>query len=71
MLASNIAIYQEIAIRVFRTAHELSMRTVAIYSNEDRLSMHRYKVCFEFQLGCVICKDGGSALFVLLVRYGV
>lgn len=35
---------KEIAIRVFRTAHELSMRTVAIFSYEDRLSMHRYKV---------------------------
>jgi pyruvate carboxylase len=41
---SKNAIHQEIAIRVFRTAHELSMRTVAIFSNEDRLSMHRYKV---------------------------
>lgn len=35
---------QEIAIRVFRTAHELAMKTVAIYSHEDRLSAHRYKV---------------------------
>ena len=36
---------QEIAIRVFRTAHELAMHTVAIYSYEDRLSAHRQKVC--------------------------
>jgi pyruvate carboxylase len=35
---------QEIAIRVFRTAHELAMHTVAIYSFEDRLSAHRQKV---------------------------
>lgn len=42
-LLTNVK-YQEIAIRVMRTAHELSMRTVAIFSNEDRLSMHRYKV---------------------------
>ncbi|CAO3660754.1 unnamed protein product [Umbelopsis ramanniana] len=41
----------EIAIRVFRTAHELSMRTVAIYSNEDRLSMHRYKADESYQIG--------------------
>jgi len=34
----------EIAIRVFRSAHELSMKTVALFSHEDRLSMHRYKV---------------------------
>ena len=36
---------QEIAIRVFRTAHELAMHTVAIFSIEDRLSAHRQKVC--------------------------
>ncbi|KAI7865330.1 pyruvate carboxylase [Spinellus fusiger] len=41
----------EIAIRVFRTAHELSMRTVAIFSNEDRLSMHRYKADESYQIG--------------------
>ncbi|KAG0247829.1 pyruvate carboxylase, partial [Mortierella polycephala] len=33
----------EIAIRVFRSAHELSMKTVALFSFEDRLSMHRHK----------------------------
>ncbi|KAF9291360.1 pyruvate carboxylase [Linnemannia elongata] len=33
----------EIAIRVFRSAHELAMKTVALFSYEDRLSMHRYK----------------------------
>jgi hypothetical protein len=36
----------EIAIRVFRTAHELAMKTVAIFSHEDRLNAHRYKVRF-------------------------
>ncbi|GAN10441.1 pyruvate carboxylase [Mucor ambiguus] len=41
----------EIAIRCFRTAHELSMRTVAIFSNEDRLSMHRYKADESYQIG--------------------
>ncbi|RIA98644.1 pyruvate carboxylase [Glomus cerebriforme] len=41
----------EIAIRVFRTAHELSMRTVAIFSFEDRLSMHRYKADEAYQIG--------------------
>lgn len=43
---------QEIAIRVCRTAHELSMRTVAIFSHEDRLSMHRYKVKFHVMCHC-------------------
>jgi pyruvate carboxylase len=31
----------EIAIRVFRACNELGIRTVAIYSKEDRLSLHR------------------------------
>ncbi|KAI9031516.1 pyruvate carboxylase [Phycomyces nitens] len=43
----------EIAIRVFRTAHELSMSTVAIFSHEDRLSMHRYKADESYQIGTV------------------
>jgi pyruvate carboxylase len=33
----------EIAIRVFRSCTELGIRTVAIYSHEDRFSLHRYK----------------------------
>ncbi|KAI7900914.1 pyruvate carboxylase [Cokeromyces recurvatus] len=41
----------EIALRVFRTAHELSMRSVAIFSHEDRLSMHRYKADESYQIG--------------------
>ena len=41
----------EIAIRVFRTAHELAMHTVAIYSYEDRLSAHRQKSDEAYQVG--------------------
>ncbi len=33
----------EIAIRVFRAASELGIRTVAIYAEEDRFSRHRFK----------------------------
>ncbi|MEX2048912.1 MAG: pyruvate carboxylase, partial [Gemmatimonadota bacterium] len=33
----------EIAIRVFRACTELGKRTVAIYSEEDSLALHRYK----------------------------
>src|SRR3954468_16717166 len=33
----------EIAIRIFRAATELGMRTVAIYAQEDRFAMHRFK----------------------------
>ncbi|MDB3940198.1 pyruvate carboxylase, partial [Verrucomicrobiales bacterium] len=33
----------EIAIRIFRAATELGLRTVAIYAEEDRFSRHRFK----------------------------
>ncbi|CCH46318.1 pyruvate carboxylase [Wickerhamomyces ciferrii] len=41
----------EIPIRIFRTAHELSMQTVAIYSHEDRLSAHRLKADEAYAIG--------------------
>jgi pyruvate carboxylase len=41
----------EIAIRVFRSAHELGIRTVAIYSHEDRFSLHRVKADEAYQIG--------------------
>ncbi|CAN3357593.1 pyruvate carboxylase 2 [Diutina catenulata] len=41
----------EIPVRIFRTAHELSMQTVAIYSHEDRLSMHRLKADESYAIG--------------------
>lgn len=41
----------EIPIRIFRSAHELSMRTVAIYSHEDRLSMHKLKADEAYVIG--------------------
>ncbi|KAJ1885421.1 pyruvate carboxylase, partial [Kickxella alabastrina] len=40
----------EIAMRIMRTAHELGLKTVAIYAYEDRLSMHRYKADESFQI---------------------
>ncbi len=41
----------EIAIRVFRAATELGIDTVAIYSQEDRLSLHRYKADEAYLVG--------------------
>jgi pyruvate carboxylase len=41
----------EIAIRVFRAATELGLGTVAIYSSEDRLSLHRYKADEAYPIG--------------------
>ena len=41
----------EIAIRVFRATSELKIRTVAIYTYEDRYSLHRYKADEAYQIG--------------------
>src|SRR5438270_2806532 len=48
LLAANRS---EIAIRVFRAANELGLRTVGIYSQEDRLSLHRFKADEAYQVG--------------------
>ncbi|TRL34794.1 pyruvate carboxylase [Staphylococcus hominis] len=47
----------EIAIRIFRAATELNIQTVAIYSNEDKNSLHRYKADESYLVG----KDLGPA----------
>ncbi|MBK9015763.1 MAG: pyruvate carboxylase [Saprospiraceae bacterium] len=41
----------EIAIRVFRAATELGIRTVAVYTYEDRFSLHRLKADEAYQIG--------------------
>ncbi|KAH7027536.1 pyruvate carboxylase [Microdochium trichocladiopsis] len=41
----------EIPIRIFRTAHELSLHTIAVFSHEDRLSMHRQKADEAYMIG--------------------
>lgn len=41
----------EIAIRVLRAASELGVRTVAIFTNEDRYSQHKYKADESYQIG--------------------
>ena len=46
-----VANRSEIAIRVFRTAHELGIRTVAIYSHEDRFALHRFKADEAYLVG--------------------
>src|SRR5262249_31761377 len=48
LLAANRS---EIAIRVFRSAHELGIRTVAIYAHEDRFALHRFKADEAYRAG--------------------
>ena len=46
-----VANRNEIAIRVFRAATEVGLRTLAIYAQEDRLSVHRFKADEAYVLG--------------------
>jgi len=48
ILAANRS---EIAIRILRAANELGLRTVAIYSQEDRLALHRFKADEAYLIG--------------------
>ncbi|HZV55235.1 MAG TPA: pyruvate carboxylase [Rhodocyclaceae bacterium] len=46
-----VANRSEIAIRVMRAASELGIRTVGIYSNEDRFALHRSKADESYLVG--------------------
>jgi pyruvate carboxylase len=46
-----VANRSEIAIRVFRAANELGMKTVAIWAEEDKLALHRFKADESYQVG--------------------
>ncbi|MDG1896055.1 MAG: pyruvate carboxylase [Fuerstiella sp.] len=46
-----VANRSEIAIRVFRSATELGIPTVAVYSYEDRYALHRFKADEAYQIG--------------------
>ena len=46
-----VANRSEIAIRVFRAAEELGIKTVSIYSKEDRFALHRFKTDESYLIG--------------------
>jgi pyruvate carboxylase len=46
-----VANRSEIAIRILRAANELGLRTVAIYAQEDRFSVHRFKADEAYVVG--------------------
>lgn len=46
-----VANRSEIAIRIMRAATELGKRTVAVYAEEDKLSLHRFKADEAYQIG--------------------
>jgi pyruvate carboxylase len=72
-----VANRSEIAIRVIRAASELGLNTVAVYSYEDRFSLHRLKADEAYLVGP---EKGGepvksylniSALMEVAVQHGV
>ncbi|MCC2112379.1 MAG: hypothetical protein KDJ16_10125, partial [Hyphomicrobiales bacterium] len=46
-----VANRSEIAIRVFRAANELGLKTVAVFAEEDKLSLHRFKADEAYLIG--------------------
>ena len=70
-----VANRSEIAIRVFRSATELGISTVAVYTHEDRYALHRFKADEAYQIG----KPGEPiksyldipALIALCLKHGV
>ncbi|MEZ5871280.1 MAG: pyruvate carboxylase [Nitratireductor sp.] len=46
-----VANRSEIAIRIFRAANELGIRTVAVWAEEDKLALHRFKADEAYQVG--------------------
>ncbi len=41
----------EIAIRIMRAANEMGKRTVAVFAEEDKLSLHRFKADEAYRIG--------------------
>lgn len=46
-----VANRSEIAIRVFRAANELGLKTVAVFAAEDKLALHRFKADEAYLIG--------------------
>src|SRR5438046_4930701 len=46
-----VANRSEIAIRVMRAATELGLRTVAVFTHEDRFALHRFKADESYLIG--------------------
>ncbi len=46
-----VANRSEIAIRVFRAANEMGVKTVAVFAEQDKLALHRFKADEAYQVG--------------------
>ena len=41
----------EIAIRIMRAANEMGKKTVAVFAEEDKLGLHRFKADEAYRIG--------------------
>ena len=58
----------EIAIRVMRAANELGKRTVAVYAEEDKLSLHRFKADEAYMIGEGLSPVGAYLSIAEIIR---
>ncbi len=52
----------EIAIRVMRAANEMGKKTVAVYAEEDKLGLHRFKADEAYRIGEGLSPVGGLSV---------
>lgn len=58
----------EIAIRVMRAANELGKKTVAVYAEEDKLSLHRFKADEAYLIGVGLSPVGAYLSIPEIIR---
>ena len=58
----------EIAIRIMRAATELGKRTIAVYAEEDKLSLHRFKADEAYQIGAGMTPVGAYLSIPEIIR---
>ncbi len=58
----------EIAIRVMRAANELGKKTVAVYAEEDKLSLHRFKADEAYRIGAGLSPVGAYLSIPEIIR---
>jgi pyruvate carboxylase len=58
----------EIAIRVMRAANEMGKKTVAVYAEEDKLSLHRFKADEAYLIGAGLSPVGAYLSIPEIIR---
>ena len=58
----------EIAIRVMRAANEMGKKTVAVYAEEDKLSLHRFKADEAYRIGEGLSPVGAYLSIAEIIR---